>query len=101
MSASTDAIYKPVRGVVFASYSVNVVADQIELSFYADRDGDLEHPATRGLSTGTRVTAARVVTERQGATASCARCISIGRGRGRGNGDLGRQIFGLRGDAPA
>jgi hypothetical protein len=31
VSAETDAIYTPVRGVVFASYSVNVIADQAEL----------------------------------------------------------------------
>lgn len=28
VSAETDAIYKPVRGVVFQPYSVNVIADQ-------------------------------------------------------------------------
>lgn len=41
VSAETDLIYQPVRGVVFARYSVNVIADQTELSFYVDRDGDL------------------------------------------------------------
>ena len=41
VSAETDAIYKPARGVVFAPYTVDVVADQTGLTFYVDRDGDL------------------------------------------------------------
>jgi hypothetical protein len=41
VSAETDAIYTAVRGVVFAPYSVTVIADQAELYYYADRDGDL------------------------------------------------------------
>ena len=41
VSAKTDAIYTPVRGVVFAAHSVNVIADQAELAYYVDRDGEL------------------------------------------------------------
>jgi hypothetical protein len=41
VSAETDAIYSMVRGVVFAPYSVTVVADQAELFYFVDRDGDL------------------------------------------------------------
>jgi hypothetical protein len=41
VSAVSDRIYQRVQGVVFASYSVNVIADQTELSFYVDRDGEL------------------------------------------------------------
>ena len=41
VSASTDHIYMPARGVVFAAYSVTVIADQAELSFFVDDDGDL------------------------------------------------------------
>lgn len=33
VSASTDAIYTPTRGVVFQPHSITVIADQIELSF--------------------------------------------------------------------
>ena len=31
MSAESDAIYRPVRGVVFEPYSIDVVADMVEL----------------------------------------------------------------------
>lgn len=41
VSASTDAIYTPTRGIVFAPHSVNVIADQADLAFYVDRDGEL------------------------------------------------------------
>ena len=41
VSASTDAIYTPTRGVVFAPHSVNVIADRTALSFYVDDQGDL------------------------------------------------------------
>ena len=42
MSAETDAIYQPVKGVVFAPYSIDVVADMAELWFYVDdRNGEL------------------------------------------------------------
>ena len=41
VSADTDAIYTPTRGVVFQPHSVNVIADQIELAFYVDREGDI------------------------------------------------------------
>lgn len=40
VSAETDAIYTPVRGVVFAPYSVSVIADQTELYYFVD-DGEL------------------------------------------------------------
>jgi hypothetical protein len=40
VSANDDAVYTPVRGVIFQPYSVNVVADQAELSFYVG-DGEL------------------------------------------------------------
>jgi hypothetical protein len=42
VSAETDAIYRGHAGVVFAPYSVTVVADQAELYYYVDRDGDLQ-----------------------------------------------------------
>ena len=41
VSASTDAIYTPTRGVVFQSHSISVIADRTPLSFYVDPDGDL------------------------------------------------------------
>ena len=31
MSAESDAIYRPVRGVAFKPYSIDVVADMVEL----------------------------------------------------------------------
>ena len=42
VSAETDAIYTPVRGVVFQPYSTTVIADQAELSFYVDDHGDVQ-----------------------------------------------------------
>ena len=41
VSAATDALYTQARGVVFAPYSSNVIADQTELAFYVDREGEL------------------------------------------------------------
>jgi hypothetical protein len=41
VSAETDAIYMPTHGIVFQPCSVNVIADQTELSYFVDRDGDL------------------------------------------------------------
>jgi hypothetical protein len=41
VSASTDAIYTPTRGVVFAAHSINVIADKTTLWFYVDDGGDL------------------------------------------------------------
>jgi hypothetical protein len=41
VSAEADDIYTPTRGVVVAPHSVNVIADQVELAFYVDRDGNL------------------------------------------------------------
>lgn len=41
VSASTDAVYVRHPGVVFQPYSVNVIADRVELSFYVDEDGEL------------------------------------------------------------
>ena len=42
VSAGTDLVYQPARGVIFASHSTNVIADQTELSFYVDDHGDLQ-----------------------------------------------------------
>jgi len=42
VSASTDAIYTPTRGIVFQPYSISVIADQAELSFYVDEHSDLQ-----------------------------------------------------------
>ena len=41
VSASSDHIYQPVSGVVFASYSVTVIADRTALWFYVDDEGEL------------------------------------------------------------
>ena len=41
VSAGTDAVYEKARGVIFQPYSVNVIADHTELSYYVDGDGDL------------------------------------------------------------
>lgn len=41
VSASTDAVYERVRGVVFRSSSASVVADVTPLYFTVDDDGEL------------------------------------------------------------
>ena len=41
VSASTDAIYQRVRGVVFASHSVTVIADYSPLHYYVDDQGEI------------------------------------------------------------
>ena len=41
VSAGTDLVYQPARGVIFASHSTNVISDQTEFSYYVDGDGDL------------------------------------------------------------
>ena len=41
VSASTDAIYTPVRGVVFLPDSVNVIAEHAPLHYYVDADDEL------------------------------------------------------------
>jgi hypothetical protein len=41
VSASTDAMYTPVRGMVFQPYSVNVIAEIAPLHYYVDDDGEL------------------------------------------------------------
>jgi Zn-finger nucleic acid-binding protein len=41
VSASSDRIYQRVRGTIFLPHSVTAVADQSELAFYVDEDGDL------------------------------------------------------------
>ena len=41
VSASTDAVYAPMNGVVFQPHSSTVVADQAELHYYVDDAGDL------------------------------------------------------------
>jgi Zn-finger nucleic acid-binding protein len=41
VSASTDAIYTPVRGVVFQPDSVNVIAELAPLYYYVDADDEL------------------------------------------------------------
>ena len=41
VSAASDAVYRRTRGVVFAPYSVSVIADQAEFAFYVDRNGEL------------------------------------------------------------
>ncbi len=41
VSASTDEIFQPARGTIFAPYSIDVVSDMAELWFYVDRDGEL------------------------------------------------------------
>jgi hypothetical protein len=41
VSASTDAICQPVRGVVFQPWTVTVTADQAALFYFVDDDGEL------------------------------------------------------------
>jgi hypothetical protein len=41
VSASTDAVYTPVRGAVFLSYLADVVADQAPLHYFVDGDDEL------------------------------------------------------------
>jgi hypothetical protein len=40
VSASTDEVFRRHRGIVFASWSANVVADRAPLHFYVDAAGD-------------------------------------------------------------
>lgn len=42
VSAETDAVYAPARGMVFAPHAVNVIADQSELFYFVDDAGDLQ-----------------------------------------------------------
>lgn len=41
VSATTDRIYRPVQGVVFAPNSATAIADHSELSFYVTSAGEL------------------------------------------------------------
>ena len=43
VSASTDAIYTPVRGVVFQPDSVNLIAEYAPLHYFVDDDDDELH----------------------------------------------------------